>query len=156
MSEKLLSISEVNLYGQVVTDMAYIHAEKEGDPNRQFARIFGYGYEGRYYNLDAPILMLIDGGGDDVSSTSPPKEVVDSFSTNMRVWTVDKSDSSIRLDTLTGSFEEILLEVELGNEMGSVSGGRVSGGRVSGGRVSGGRVSGGRVSGGRVSGGKAD
>ena len=144
MAEKLLSISEVKLYGQKVADMAYGYIEKRDEKNRQFARVFGFGFEGNYYDLDAPIIMLVGGEGEVISKTSPPTDVENAFSPDTMVWSCDKSDSSIRMDTLTGTFEEILLEVELGGGGARVSGGRVSGGRVSGGRVSGGRVSGGK------------
>lgn len=153
MAETLLSISEVLLYGEKVADMTY--KDKKGDPIKRFIRVFGFGFEGGYYALDAPIIMLLAGNGVSITDKNTPKDVKDSFATDIKLWTLDKSDSSVRLDELTGTIEEILLEVELGGG-GRVSGGRVSGGRVSGGRVSGGRVSGGRVSGGRVSGGKDD
>jgi hypothetical protein len=176
MTETLLSISEVLLYGQVLTDMEYSYdkpAKGQKDralesafklgPDTKFARIFGFSYEGGYYDMDAPIIMTVNGKGEGIKTSNPPKDVENAFANDMRVWSYDKSDSSIRLDTLAGTIEDILLEVEIGGGMdggrvsgGRVSGGRVSGGRVSGGRVSGGRVSGGRVSGGRVSGGKSD
>lgn len=149
MVESLLSISEVQLYGEPVTDMTY--RGKKGDPVKKFTRVFGFGFEGAYYALDAPIIMLLENAGKELTDKDTPKDVKNSFTTDIRVWTVDKSDKSVRLDELTGTIEDILLEVELGG-----GGSRVSGGRVSGGRVSGGRVSGGRVSGGRVSGGKDD
>lgn len=153
MGDKLLSVSEVVLYGQRVTDMKYIDPVTKPKPEpKYFVRIFGFGFEGGYYDMDAPIIMLLEGDGDELAPTTP-KDVKDAFATNIRQWTVCKSDHAARLDELTGTVEDILLEVELG---GGGNGGRVSGGRVSGGRVSGGRVSGGRVSGGRVSGGKAD
>jgi len=34
----------------------------------------------------------------------------------MRVWAYDKGDFSIRLDALTGSFEQILLDIELSGD----------------------------------------
>ena len=154
MVETLLGISEVQLYGEAVTDMSF--KNKKGDPVKQFVRVYGFGFEGGFYALDAPIIMLLEGAGS-APSDSTPKEFRDSLSANIKQWSCDKTDRTARLDELTGSVEDILLEVELGGgAAGRVSGGRVSGGRVSGGRVSGGRVSGGRVSGGRVSGGKSD
>jgi hypothetical protein len=159
MVEKLLSISEVHLYGEKVDDMKYIDPSPKDPKNpniKCFVRVFGYGFEGDYYSLDAPIIMLLDKDKEaELSKKNTPEDVIKSFPTDIRAWIIDKSDRSVRLDELTGTIEEILLEVELGGG-GGASGGRVSGGRVSGGRVSGGRVSGGRVSGGRVSGGKAD
>lgn len=150
MVETLLSISEVLLYGVKVSDMTY--KDKKGDPVRHFVRVFGFGFEGGYYTLDAPVIMLLEGSGSEPAESTPP-DFRNSLSTDIREWKSDKSDRTARLDEMTGTVEDILLEVELG---GSGSVGRVSGGRVSGGRVSGGRVSGGRVSGGRVSGGKSD
>lgn len=150
MTETLLSISEVELFGNKMTDMTY--KEKKGDPKKHFVRVQGFGFESNYYLMDAPIIMLLETDGEPIPATLPT-DIRNSLPTDIKMWTRDKSDSSVRLDELAGTFEEILLELELG---GSASSGSVSGGRVSGGRVSGGRVSGGRVSGGRVSGGKAD
>ncbi|MBX2869365.1 MAG: hypothetical protein KTR18_11855 [Acidiferrobacterales bacterium] len=136
----------------------------------RFARIYGFSFEGGYYDLDVPIIMLVHGDGivaelpaqDGRAARAPESPDKSggaaqdhSFADDIRVWSYDKADFSIRLDAMTGPIEDILLECELGSG-GSVSGGRVSGGRVAGGRVSGGRVSGGRVSGGRVSGGRDD
>lgn len=168
MVETLLGISEVLLYGEKVEDMKYRDPTKkkadgtdEIDPKtskpvllgpiKYFVRVLGFGFEGGHYVLDAPIIMLLEDTGHELTETTP-KDVRNAFPSNIRQWTIEKHDRSVRLDELTGTIEDILLEVELGGG----SGGRVSGGRVSGGRVSGGRVSGGRVSGGRVSGGKAD
>ncbi|MFK7994095.1 MAG: hypothetical protein AB8B87_08145 [Granulosicoccus sp.] len=145
MVETLLGISEVLLFGEKVSDMTY--KDKKGDPVRHFVRVFGFGFEGGYYAVDAPVLMLLEGAGSELDE-SIPKDFRNSLSSNIRQWTCDKSDRTARLDELTGTIEDILLEVELG--------GNGAGSRVSGGRVSGGRVSGGRVSGGRVSGGKSD
>ncbi len=141
MTESLLGISEVSLYGEKVSDMSF--NDMDGDPIRYFVRVYGYAFEGNYYGMDAPIIMLLVGDGA-VLDDATPKDVKNSFSSHVRRWVCDKSDHSVRLDELTGSVESILLEAELtaGGAAGRVSGGRVSGGRVSGGRVSGGRVSG--------------
>jgi hypothetical protein len=39
-----------------------------------------------------------------------------SFSDDMMVWAYDKSDLSIRLDAETGTFEQILLDIELSTD----------------------------------------
>ena len=142
MAESLLSISKIQLYGEKVSDMTF--KDKKGDPVRHFVRVFGFCFEGGYYGLDAPIIMLLEGNGS-VPGDATPKDVVNSLSSTIKEWECDKSDLSVRLDELIGTFEDILLEAEIGGrgQVGRVSGGRVSGGRVSGGRVSGGRVSGG-------------
>lgn len=143
MAETLLGISEILLYGEKVTDMTF--KDKKGDPVRSFVRVFGFRYEGNYFGLDTPTIMLLEGDGAPPRKTTPVN-IKNVLSSDIREWVCDKSDHSARLDELTGSIEDILLEVELG---GAGHAGRVSGGRVSGGRVSGGRVSGGRVSGGK-------
>jgi hypothetical protein len=168
MTETLLSTSEILLYGEKVDDMTFkdpTKKDKDGKdvidsgtkkpvllrPVRYFIRVLGFGYEGGYYAMDAPIIMLLEGDGR-VPGDDTPKKVRNAFPGHIKEWICEKHDRTARLDELTGTLEDILLEVELGGG----GGGRVSGGRVSGGRVSGGRVSGGRVSGGRVSGGKDD
>jgi hypothetical protein len=69
------------------------------------------------------------------------------FADDVRVWSYDKADYTIRMDVETGMFEDVLLDI-LGGGGPGVSGARVSGARVSGARVSGARVSGARLSGG--------
>ncbi|MFT5893913.1 MAG: hypothetical protein ACI8VW_000779 [bacterium] len=161
MVEKLLDMAKVRLYGEKISDMKY------GDPPSKeplgFVRVYGYAFEGQYYTLDTPTIMLLEGAGTDLKASGMSEEQMKFMSSDLKEWECDKSDQSTRLEDFTGSIEEILLEFELDEDDhqdehhdGRVSGGRVSGGRVSGGRVSGGRVSGGRVSGGRVSGAKDD
>ena len=149
----------------------------------QLARIYGFAYEGAYYELPAPTIFLVHGEGESATSwvdpnptptapipqdaplnlaaRSPNKPDLSGvaaadfqIANDIRVWHYDQADYSVRMDVMTGQFEQILLDVYFGVEEPMLAGGRVSGGRVSGGRVSGGRVSGGRVSGGRVSGGR--
>ena len=139
------------------------------DPTAAFARIYGFSYEGRYYDLPWPTLFLVHGPGEPaetvpVASVSRAPEEPDhsgmaaqdfSFADNLMAWSYDRADLSIRLDVDSGSFEQILLDLVLGGGGGpSVSGARVSGARVAGARVSGARVSGARVAGARVRGGR--
>ncbi len=141
MVETLLGVSLVRLFGQKVSDMTF--KDKQGDPVKRFVRVFGFSFEGHYHALDAPVILLLEGDGAKVASNTP-KAVKDSLNGDILEWVCDKSDDTVRLDEMTGSIEDILLEVEAGGDgyAGRISGGRVSGGRVSGGRVSGGRVSG--------------
>lgn len=142
-------------------------AEKKFAP--RFARVYSFSYEGGYYDLDAPIIMIVHGPGvpaesrasDPRASRAPdsPDKTGSaasdhSFADEIMVWSYDKSDFTVRMDTLSGSLEDILLDVEIGSGMGPVSGGKVAGGKVAGGKVAGGKVAGGKVSGGKVSGGK--
>lgn len=109
-----------------------------GDPadieqQARFARIYGFSFEGHYYDLARPTLLLVHGSGTLAEGPDPsgtfesqrwtraPSSAdrtglgsqTGSFARDMRVWTYDKADLSIRLDALTGSLEDILLETEL-------------------------------------------
>ena len=187
MPESLLSPSNLLLFGRIVEDLQIVTPTDPGhtpfvvpraagnrfletqltDPNANFARIYGFSYEGAYYELDAPTLFLVHGISEP-AETAPGAARVSrapddpsrsglaaqdfSFADDLRVWSYDIADFSIRLDMETGTFEQILLDL-MGDDGGAaVSGARVSGARVSGARVSGARVSGARVRGARVRG----
>ncbi|MGH6900423.1 MAG: hypothetical protein ACREJ5_28395 [Geminicoccaceae bacterium] len=99
----------------------------------RLARIYGFSYEGHYYDLARPAIFLVHGPGNDPEATRPgttlPESRVDrapadadrtgvantarSFSHDMRVWSYDKGDFSIRLDPESGPLEQILLQAEL-------------------------------------------
>ena len=140
-------------------------------PDASFARIYGFSHEGTYYDLPEPALFLVHGDGDDpvgplgattavrVARAPLPPSVTGvgaadfQLAEEIRVWSYDKADYTIRLDVQTGMFEQVLLDIFFG---GGGGGPGVSGARVSGARVSGARVSGARVSGARLSGGSSD
>ena len=149
------------------------------EEDARFARIYGFSYEGTYYELPNPTLFLVHGEGESATDGNQPKDrfpddVIDKHASrapidpsrsgvgaadfqiadDIRVWAYDKADYTIRMDVETGMFEQVLLDVFFGVEAPMLAGGRVAGGRVAGGRVAGGRVAGGRVAGGRVSGGR--
>jgi hypothetical protein len=97
------------------------------------ARIYAFSYEGHYYDLAKPAIFLVHGPGSDPEAwrpaTSLPDARVDrapsdadrsgiartstSFAEDMRVWSYDKGDFSIRLDSESGTLEQILLQAEL-------------------------------------------
>jgi hypothetical protein len=133
-----------------------------------FARIYGFSYEGTYYELLRPALFLVHGEGYAATEArTGAKGVVRAarglgspsltglaaadfeFAEDLMVWSYDKADYTIRMDVETGQFEDILLPMIGGGGGPGVSGARVSGARVSGARVSGARVSGARLSGSR-------
>jgi hypothetical protein len=146
--------------------------QKQLAAGANFARIYAFAYEGHYYDLPKPVIFLVHGAGTpsdgftkptgvaqksaheppSVSHVGAAKTSVDSTD-DLMVWSYDKSDISLRLDTESGKLEDILLEATLGPPDG---GAHMSGARVSGARVSGARVSGARVSGARVGGSGSD
>jgi hypothetical protein len=194
MTETLLSASNVLLFGRLVQDIQINAGPAPGghDPfvqppgrtggNRfldqqllaagaQLARIYGFSYEGAYYDLPRPTLFLVHGVGAPAETAPPGAARVArapddpsrtgvaasdfSFANDLMVWSYDKADYTIRMDVETGMFEQVLLDMFFDGG-GGVSGARVSGARVSGARVSGARVSGARVSGARVGGPRGD
>jgi hypothetical protein len=100
----------------------------------RIARIYAFSYEGHYYDLAKPALFMVHGkgveaegkvgGGGNARQARAPESAdktgvaaaAKSFSEEMRVWTYDKSDLSIRLDAETGTLEQILLDVELSTD----------------------------------------
>lgn len=144
----------------------------------RLARIYGFSYEGAFYDLPAPAIFVVHGEGsnatsldvNDAANKNKPGSLASrapndpdlsgvaaadfQIADDIRVWPYDKADYSIRMDVLTGQLEQILLDVYFEFEAPALAGGRVAGGRIAGGRVAGGRVAGGRVAGGRVAGGR--
>jgi hypothetical protein len=195
MPETLLSPSNVLLYGKIVEDLQIVqvknnprhspfivartggNSELESQLSEKtapyFARIYGFSYEGTYYDMPQPPLFLVHGEGEPVTMNSPAKEGAEratnparsppdpslggvaaaefQFSDGLRAWSYDKCDHTIRMDVEAGEFQDVLLSSFFGNSGPAVSGAHVSGAHVSGGRVSGAHVSGGRLRGGGAS-----
>jgi len=144
--------------------------------NPFIARIYGFSYSGTYYELPDPVYFLVHGEGASVTEArtsqlgivrrarapgDPSRTGLAAadfqFAEDVKVWSYDKADYTIRMDVESGMFEDVLLDPFFsGDGGGGVSGARVSGARVSGARISGARISGARVSGARLSGGRGD
>lgn len=105
------------------------------DPNAMLARIYGFSYEGHYYDLPKPAIFLVHGPGvsaelssglgvpwDRLERTTADADRTGvagterSTSFDIKVWSCDKGDFSLRLDIETGPFEEILLDAALVSE----------------------------------------
>ena len=197
MAETLLSPSNVLLFGRQVEDLKVVatggnpnHKPFAGDRkggnkllenqvtseegpdnakvrNAVFARIYGFSYEGTYYDLPRPVLFLVHGEGKLVTR-QPPGNAANphpsrapgqpslsgvaaaefEFADDIRVWSYDKADYTIRMDVETGMFEQVLLDMVFGDG----GGGRVSGAMVSGAMVGGPGTRGAMVRGAMVSG----
>jgi hypothetical protein len=112
------------------------------------ARIYSFSYEGAFYDLPRPALFLVHGNGFLVTNTSPkgvegnaprrsnaPGEpsltgvgAADfQFADEIRAWSYDKADHTIRMDVETGEFEDVLLNMFFGGGGPSVSGSKVQG-----------------------------
>jgi len=141
--ETLLSPSNVLLYGRVVRDLRLAPTEslvpprlggnnflqrQLQDPDARLARIYGFSYEGHYYDLTSPKVFLVHGDGVDPEAPRPAEPRVSrapadadltgvagrtgSFSEDIKVWSYDKGDFTIRLDFEIGPFEQVLLEAQ--------------------------------------------
>ncbi|WP_170775708.1 pentapeptide repeat-containing protein [Ruegeria lacuscaerulensis] len=191
MGETLLSFSEVLIYGRVLTDIKLENKKKGGKGNNkhlsdqledekvqggndlkaQFAKIYGFAYEGTYYDLPEPAIFLVHGDGDPVNGNpnEPPNNASRAprdpsiggvaaadyqVANDIMVWRYEKADQTMRMDVTTGQFEQVLLDIYFGFDSPAISGAKVSGAKVSGAKVSGAKVSGAKVSGAKVSGAK--
>lgn len=145
----------------------------------RLARIYGFSYEGAYFDLPRPVVFLVHGAGQPAVRDSrvtgasateaqlaraPRKPSVSGVAAadfgiadDIRVWSYDKADYTIRMDIETGMFEQVLLDVVFdGGGWGSVSGAKVSGAKVSGAKVAGAKVAGAKVGGPRFRGDPSD
>lgn len=141
------------------------------DDDACFARIYGFSYEGTYYELPNPTLFLVHGEGESATDGNSPGNLESrapndpsqsgvaaadfQIADDIMVWAYDKADYTIRMDVATGMFEQVLLDIYFGFDSPGISGAKASGAKVSGAKVSGAKVSGAKVSGAKVSGAKA-
>ncbi|WP_170763126.1 hypothetical protein [Ruegeria lacuscaerulensis] len=145
--------------------------KKQYGANPRLARIYGFAYEGTYYDLPEPTVFLVHGKGESATDRNNPGKLASrapndpslsgvaaadyQIANDIRVWNYDKADYTIRMDVTTGMFEQVLLDIYFGFDSPAISGAKVSGAKVSGAKVSGAKVSGAKVSGAKVSGAKA-
>ncbi|CUH44663.1 MULTISPECIES: pentapeptide repeat-containing protein [Ruegeria] len=186
MPESLLSFSEVLIYGRELEDLEYKripskgkgankHLDdqfgvEKGEKGPRFAKIYGFAFEGTYYDMPEPVIFLVHGKGELVADPNKPADDASrapqdpsiggvaaadyQVADGIRVWRYDKSDQTMRMDVMTGQFEQVLLDIYFGFDSPAISGAKVSGAKVSGAKVSGAKVSGAKVSGAKVSGAK--
>ncbi|MFC6486444.1 hypothetical protein [Nitratireductor sp. GCM10026969] len=161
MAETLLSHSSILLFGRVVEDLQVTEPPaKPGDKGRTdprhgpfpksrmglpgqveqqlrsdkpcFARIYGFSFEGFYYDLPRPVLFLVHGPGLPASEVkaeinephrarATPEPSLGGvgagnfqFADDIMVWSYDKADYTIRMDVESGMFEQVLLDAVLG------------------------------------------
>jgi hypothetical protein len=122
MPETLLAASETKLYGRVVSGLAvdvsghtslgdnlFVKKQLEAS-NARFARIYAFSFEGQYYVLPKPAIFLVHGDG--VAAKDVPGVAARDwdFLTDIKAWSYDKADFSVRLDIETGPLDKILLE----------------------------------------------
>jgi uncharacterized protein YjbI with pentapeptide repeats len=186
MAETLLTPSSIKLFGRVVTSLKFSNDTASGPgfnnflqkqlagKDAQFARIYGFSFEGAYYALPRPSMFLVHGEGSNIGNNPNfdgwsnlnqagvmAREWDFSASANnpgnpsdIRFWEYEKGDFSIRLDTEAGPFEQILLMAALraGADMADRSTAVRSGASLAGASLAGASLSGASLSGASLSG----
>jgi len=129
MPETLLSEPKIVLFGRLMDDLAL----KPGDykPNHgavagllrsedaRIARIYSFAYQNELVDLASPALFVVNGEGTSVDGkveTQGLAHVLCGMAEDLRCWSVDRDDVSVRLDVSTGSYRRILLDYELADE----------------------------------------
>ncbi len=95
----------------------------------RFARIYGFSYEGQYYELPRPVLFLVYGPGKEVVDKAATGFTIQQvglaakdwrFASDIRMWEVDDKAMSMCIDIESGTIKQILLEpmFELDEDMG--------------------------------------
>ena len=150
----LLDNSKILMYGRVLKGVTLDVAKadtlvdaallKSRAGVKQLATIYGFEFEGHYYDLPTPAVMLVHGNPQTPAKAGAAVESDPKLMDDIKVWTYDKGDYSVRLDVSSGPLEEILLGEALDDSAmaAQTSAKRISGKRVSGKRVSGKRMSG--------------
>lgn len=136
----------------------------------RFARIYAFSYEGAFFELPWPALFLVHGKGKQVSPGNAPGNLAArapndpsvtgvsaadfQFSNDVRYWSYDKADYTVRMDVETGMFEQVLLDMVFSDDLpgGGVAGASVRGASVRGASVRGASVRGASVRGASVRG----
>ena len=135
----------------------------------RFARIYAFSYAGGFFELPYPTLFLVHGDGEEVSPGNAPGDLAArapnsptvtgfsaadfQFANDVRYWSYDKADYTIRMDVETGRFEQVLLDMMFDGGAGAMAGANVRGANVRGANVRGANVRGANVRGANVRGG---
>jgi hypothetical protein len=139
------------------------------DVDARFARIYGFSYEGAYYELPNSTLFLVHGDGESATDGNQPGSLASrapndpsqsgvgaadfQIANDIMVWAYDKADYTIRMDVESGMFEQVLLDVMFdGGGPGGIAGANVRGANVRGANVRGANVRGANVRGANVRG----
>lgn len=141
MDENLLSPTNIILFGRVfplevdhdalpqALGANHFLRDQLAAGNSGFARIYAFSYEGTFYNLPKPAIYLVHGEGSVVRGAGLPNRgqgnnqpvITDSglvaldvaFESDVRMWEYDKGDFTLRLDVVSGTLDELLLEAAL-------------------------------------------
>ena len=122
MAEKLLDGSGIRLFGQEIVGIQLAddalasefggiadRIKQPGGAAPRFARIYGFSYEGQYFDLARPVIFLVWGDGSAAGDSLPGSGFVPKpphLAAETMVWKVDASDLTVRLDVEVGGLTE--------------------------------------------------
>ena len=116
--ELLLAPLNITLYGKPVEGITLAEDkfgeriaalwQRRGMQPLRLANIYGYGYEGRFFELPSPTVFLLSGDGESCQDDKFPQTRQGWQQHNK--WTLDPADPSIRFEIASGTLEELLLE----------------------------------------------
>lgn len=129
--------SRILLYGRKASDFALASAdsgETVQGAGRELASIYGFEFEGHYYDLPKPAILAVTGTATTPSDAGAVVKPEPKLAEDIQVWSQDKDDLSVRLDVTSGPLEDILLEQAVSDSgmAAQTSAKRVSGKRMSG------------------------
>lgn len=130
MTESLLSPSTVFVFGRVIggltldqsaiDDNGSFLGKQLNAAKAKLARIYGFSFEGQYVDVLPPAIFLVQGDGVAAGSDADISGLAfqdETFASGMMMWSHDKDDFTMRLDTFSGTFEDVLLAPELDDMM---------------------------------------
>jgi len=145
INASLLAPSTVRLFGrqlialapvakraaQVTEDPGYkgksLLADLLKETDLHLAYIFAFSYEGRYTPFHTPALFLVKTPGDAVvegKDIDPARlglahlDGTITFASDLKYWTYDRSDQTIRLDLASGTLQQLVIDSETGGAHG--------------------------------------
>jgi hypothetical protein len=143
----LLEHSKILVYGRVVAGITldaaavgddqtsiYSNILRSNVADKKLATVFGFEFEGHYYDLPKPVILLVHGEPKSPKNAGATVESDPKLMDDVNVWSYDKADFSVRFDVSSGSLEDILLEKAVSDSgvAAQTSAKRVSGKRMSG------------------------
>lgn len=84
-----------------------------------FARIYAFSYQNEIFDLAKPALFVVNGDGERIRKrvgVTGAARFDHYVAMDLRVWAYDRADFSVRLDVMTGTFDRILIDYELGED----------------------------------------
>ncbi len=129
MTETLLTGSTVWLFGRVMEDIELKKIDRNntllknplaksmGADDAQLARIYAFAFQSEVFILTQPAAFLVHGDGEEVDEEKCLlRDGLTGLPNNLMAWPYDRADLTLRLDILTGTFDKLLLDYEIGRD----------------------------------------